>query len=1008
MKGNNPSPASRRRKEAAPPRPASLRRRPPTWSTATVACLLALTLAHADSVAPKAADNSVDAELASFQVAEGYEISLFASEQDGIANPIAMRWDSRGRLWVMCSLVYPQIIPTHQANDKLFILEDTDHDGRADETKVFVDGLDMPTGFALGEGGVFVGEGQNLVFFKDTDGDDKADEREEVLSGFGTEDTHQNINSFAWSPGGELFFCQGLHGFGRVETPWGIVRLDEHGVWRLRPRRLQLHTFRGGSSQNPWGIAHGAWGEPFVKGGSGTTLSELLPIMVHTDHYHPPVDIGATQIKSMIVEIVDSPALPADLQGNMLIAGYFAHLIDRMRPEPDGAGHKTENLPPLVRSSHRSFRPVDLQTGPDGAIYVADWFNPIIGHYQASLRHPDRDKEHGRIWRITARGLSPVSSIDLTPLSAANLMRRLPEAPLRERERIRIELSNRDTSGVLKALKEWTDGLLQAEPTQERALFEALCLYEWNETVHETLLKKMFSSESPRVRAYATRVVGRWHDRLQAPLAWLEAAVIDPHPRVRLEAVVASSYVTVPEAMTTAARALDLPVDRFIQAGLVQATHALQPRWLPALLKGEITFKTPEHLVFVLNQTSGGHAADAARALLREQTLSAEASSTLMSLLALQGDVSDLDWVFHHGRHDTNVLAALADAAAFLGKRPSGDLETPLRQILIGWPSLQAPAAFRLAEVWNLVSLAPLAEQSATNTAWPGSIRSAAVDTLASLQQTAALPVLTRLAREDPLASVRHAAIENICRLNLDTAATVAAARLAIATDASDVQGLVLPFARQTLGPQALAKSLSATPLDPDRIVQIRNIFGTAGRHSEALDQLLTASDDTPHVGLPDYSDAFVQGLSQEIAAEGNATRGAHIYANPALSCTGCHRIGEQGGIFGPELTAVGAGLPVELIIEAVLWPARQVKEGYLATTLNLRDGETVSGYVQKHDAGHIVIRDIATGELRKVATSTVQSRQDAGTVMPPGLTAGLSREELRDLIKYLSERRPL
>jgi len=205
------------------------------------------------SVAPPATDNSTAAELASFEIADGYEVSLFASEEDGIANPIAMRWGPRGRLWVLCSLVYPQIVPTAAPADKLFILEDTDHDGRSDKTSVFADGLDMPTGFALGNGGVYLGEGDDLIFLQDTDGDDQADSRELILSGFGTGDTHQNINSFTWSPGGELLFCQGLHNFARVETPWGIVRMDEHGVWRLRPKRRQLHAFRGGSGQNPWG-----------------------------------------------------------------------------------------------------------------------------------------------------------------------------------------------------------------------------------------------------------------------------------------------------------------------------------------------------------------------------------------------------------------------------------------------------------------------------------------------------------------------------------------------------------------------------------------------------------------------------------------------------------------------------------------------------------------------------------------------------------------------------------
>ena len=130
-----------------------------------------------------------------------------------------------------------------------------------DKTTIFADGLNMPTGFSLGHGGAYIGQGNDLLHLEDTDGDNKADSRRVLLTGFGTGDTHQNINSFTWSPGGELLFCQGLHAFSRVETPWGISRLDEHGSWRLRPRRLQLHGFRRTSDGgNPWGIAFGNWG----------------------------------------------------------------------------------------------------------------------------------------------------------------------------------------------------------------------------------------------------------------------------------------------------------------------------------------------------------------------------------------------------------------------------------------------------------------------------------------------------------------------------------------------------------------------------------------------------------------------------------------------------------------------------------------------------------------------------------------------------------------------------
>ena len=361
------------------------------------------------SVSKPEADNSVKAELASFAVDKQLQINLFADESMGIANPICMRWDGYGRLWVLCTWAYPQLKPGEKPNDKLLILEDTNDDAKADKISTYIDGLNMPTGFALGHGGAYIGNGRELLHGRDTTGDGKADERVVLFSGFGTGDTHQTINSFEWSPGGELFFSQGLHCFSRVQTPWGIRKLDEHGSWRLRPLRRQLHPHRRTSGGgNPWGFAFGNWGEPFIKS-NGPGVSELLPGMIVSekivgDYWGGAVQIGATKIKSMIIEIVDTPVLPKNFQGDFLIAGYFARNIARLRPTVDGAGHKLQTLAPILTSTHNAFRPVDLNTGPDGALYVADWFNPIIGHYQASLRHPDRDKVNGRIWRITTKG----------------------------------------------------------------------------------------------------------------------------------------------------------------------------------------------------------------------------------------------------------------------------------------------------------------------------------------------------------------------------------------------------------------------------------------------------------------------------------------------------------------------------------------------------------------------------------------------------------------------------
>ncbi|MCB1092518.1 MAG: dehydrogenase, partial [Verrucomicrobiae bacterium] len=264
------------------------------------------------------ADNSVEAELKSFRVHEDFEMSLFADESLGFANPIAIQWDHRGRLWVLCTLAYAQLRPGEVPDDKLYILEDTDGDGRADRSIVFADGLDMPTGFALGHGGAWIAVGPDLIHVRDADGDDRADQREVVLTGFGTGDTHQNISNLIFDAGGFLYFSQGLHSFSQVETPWGVSRGDTAGFWRFDPRvtRLDPFGFPSKVSQNPCGVALDRWGALFVKS-NGPHLCFATPGLIATTHPRELMQfaqVGQTPGKSMGGDIVESAHLPDWIQ----------------------------------------------------------------------------------------------------------------------------------------------------------------------------------------------------------------------------------------------------------------------------------------------------------------------------------------------------------------------------------------------------------------------------------------------------------------------------------------------------------------------------------------------------------------------------------------------------------------------------------------------------------------------------------------------------------------------
>jgi hypothetical protein len=271
------------------------------------------------------------AELASFQIADGFEVSLFASEKDGVVKPIQIRFDARGRLWVIGSTVYPQIEPGEVPNDKVLILEDTNGDGRCDKTIVFADGLMIPTGIELGDGGAYIGHGTELLHLKDRNGDSRADERRVVLRGFGTGDNHQNINSFLWGPGGELWMCQGLHTHSHVETPWGISHLDQAGIWRLRPRLLRIEGFYGSAHepQNPYGFVFTDWGEPIVLAGNNSSPIYPVPGLVPNRRDDPPTIIWKNGNGRKVGggDIVGTTHFPEAWQGALIVGGYINNAV---------------------------------------------------------------------------------------------------------------------------------------------------------------------------------------------------------------------------------------------------------------------------------------------------------------------------------------------------------------------------------------------------------------------------------------------------------------------------------------------------------------------------------------------------------------------------------------------------------------------------------------------------------------------------------------------------------
>ena len=519
--------------------------------------------------------------------ADGYVIELFASEQDfPIGNPVSLTFDAKGRLWVATMPTYPQRLPDEEPRDQLVILEDRDRDGRADHHTIFAEGLHLPTGFELGDGGVYVAQQPNLMFLEDTDGDDRADRREILLHGFGTEDSHHSISAFTWDPGGALYFQEGTFHHSQIETPYGPVRLVDAGVFRFEPKRHWLEVFVSYPFANPWGHVFDRWGQSFLADASGG--ANYFGTAISGNAIYPEKRKGMKVFTSVVrptagCELVRSRHFPDEVQGNFLINNTIGFQgIKQHRVIEEGSGFTSEEVEPLLYSTDINFRPVDLQFGPDGALYVVDWFNPLVGHMQYSLRDERRDSGHGRIWRIRHATRPLVDPFDADAASIDELIEALGRYEDRTRYRARGELRTRDHEEVLSAAGRWLSGLGEGEEAERRKL-EILWLHQSLDVVDESLLEQVLSSPEPRARAAATRVLRFWRDRITSAHHKLEQLVHDPFPRVRLEAVLALSYLPSTESTQAALGALQHPMDYYLDYVLGETIDTLRPWWEPDL-----------------------------------------------------------------------------------------------------------------------------------------------------------------------------------------------------------------------------------------------------------------------------------------------------------------------------------------------------------------------------------------------------------------------------------------
>lgn len=470
--------------------------------------------------------------IAKMKVPDGFQVNLFADEArfPELVNPVQMQVDGKGRLWVAAWKTYPKWEPGKEMDDRLLILPDDDNDGVADRCITFAK-VHNPLGFEFWNGGVLVARQPDILFLKDTDGDDVADVEIRLLHGIGSADTHHAANNFIFGPDGALYWQSGIFLHNNIEHPWGpSLSTGASAMYRFDPRQFTI-SHHADNSPNPHGTAFDYWGYQYASDGTGGRAYQVRP----DGNGFKMFKLLEKEVRPVPAnEVVSSANFPDEMQGDFLICNAIGFLgIKQYDLDRDGGADYTEEIGSgkdkqtvtrttrfgevwgtpagdLLLSEDKNFRPADAIFGEDGALYVADWHNVIIGHMQHNIRDPNRDHKHGRVYRMVNTRKPLQEPVKIQGASLPELMANLEHPVDGVRHRTRVELSGRPTAAVIAACEAWMKQWDPENAGHAHHLLEALWLHQQHNIRNNQLLNQLLKSPEPHARVAAQTVQHFW------------------------------------------------------------------------------------------------------------------------------------------------------------------------------------------------------------------------------------------------------------------------------------------------------------------------------------------------------------------------------------------------------------------------------------------------------------------------------------------------------------------
>jgi putative membrane-bound dehydrogenase-like protein len=929
-------------------------------------------------------------------VPDGFSVEVVAAEPD-IVNPVAMTFDEKGRIWITESLEYPR----HSAGpgkDRVKVLESTKGDGVYDKITVFADGLNIPSGIAVGHGGVWVANSPDILFYKEGPDGKAAGKPEVVVTGFGRSDTHELPNSLTWGPDGWLYGLNGVFNPSRVKSNNGKEYHFTCALFRIHPKTREFQLFCEGTS-NPWGVAIDNEGSFFVS----ACVIDHLWHLTETGYYHrqggayPPY---TWKLGSIVkhrhqkaaycgIHFFDSDAYPPEYREKLYMGNIHGGCINSDELTRDGSTYFGKLRPDFLTANDKWFMPVVQKTGPDGCLYILDWYDRYHCYQDANRDPTGIDRERGRLYRVRYKNTPRAGKFDLTKESDDELIKRLhsPNVLFRDlAQRVLGERNSPEGRGKLQKLV-----LDDAEPRKAR--MHALWSLSGSGPLDKEFHARLLEHKDPGYRAWAVRAAGNAGKVDGAVRDRVASLAKDSSPDVKLQVAIAARKIDGLDALPVLVEVLTAcGDDKLIPAIVWQNIHPLledrSDQFIRLIENRDIKVAPALAAILprVVERQIGTKKADCP-GICRLITLltdgkNADAGCCCQCLATVSAKIQNGE-----------VAAAELDSlkpilAKILSGNPQGSLYTDAALLAA---TLQDAAGIKAAR-----SLLSAKEQSEAN-------RLKALAALVAARDTTLLePIAVLLAEKSGSSNFRGQVLAALGKLDEPKVAEVVLAHFARMEPDLQPKAIELLTQRAAWSKQLLARvAKKEIPSNALNVNQVKKLLAT--KDAEIVKQVTAVWGTLREERNPEREKVVAEMRDFLKKTKGDPVAGQVVFKNV---CAQCHKIYGDGQDVGPEITSNGRA-DFEQLLSNVFDPSLVIGAGYVAITVATKKGQVITGIVTEDNAQRVVLK-VQGGKLETIPRADIDEMAVSKvSLMPEGLEKQLKPQELADLFAYLCLDKP-